>query len=113
MSPPTFAGSCPVRADARLTWRPPLHQAQWAAMRTDLFHPRFCNELAELHARVPEHPLADTFATLDIELGPRWRDALELDPEPVGSGCVAQVYRGRLGGRSDDEGAQEGRLAAR
>ena len=33
---------------------------------------------------------------LDASFGPAWRDQLELQRTPIGSGCIAQVYRGRV-----------------
>ncbi|KAJ1419680.1 hypothetical protein B484DRAFT_364998 [Ochromonadaceae sp. CCMP2298] len=68
---------------------------QWAGMRTDLFRPSICAELAQLQAGAQEHSLGHTRATLLRVLGPHWEEVLSLEGV-VGSGCVAQVYRGRL-----------------
>ncbi|CAK0847869.1 unnamed protein product [Prorocentrum cordatum] len=70
--------------------------AQWAATRPDILPGGVCDHLSELQASVRPHPLKDTVRTLTKELGPEWRESLELDPVPVGSGCMAQVYRGWL-----------------
>ena len=35
-------------------------------------------------------------STLTAAFGPGWERFLELDEDPVGSGCVAQVYRAQL-----------------
>lgn len=42
------------------------------------------------------YPIEMSHRTLDESFGPQWSDSLELDPEPIGSGCIAQVYQGVL-----------------
>ena len=44
--------------------------------------------------------------------GPSWRERLRLDRTPIGSGCIAQVYRGevlrpRAGLDGDGEASEE------
>eukprot|EP00040_Diaphanoeca_grandis_P027208 m.154320 g.154320 ORF g.154320 m.154320 type:complete len:548 (-) comp30883_c0_seq2:56-1699(-) len=68
--------------------------AQWASMRTDRFPEMFCTEFSKLHDGSSQHSWSQTNATLCDALGHAWRDRLSLDTAPVGSGCVAQVYRG-------------------
>jgi len=67
--------------------------AQWASSRPDLFGEGICGRFLHLQDRTPPHSLAQTEATLDAMFGPRWRDTLVIDPEPIGSGCIAQVNR--------------------
>lgn len=74
------------------TW---IKLVQWATTRQDLFSPEFCQYFGKLRDETEGHPWADTERILKEELGSAM-DALELDPVPIGSGCVAQVYRGTL-----------------
>ena len=59
--------------------------------------------------RAPAHAWRDTERALEASLGPDWRDVLDVDAAPVGTGCVAQVHsavRGRVffhRGRGDDD----------
>lgn len=69
---------------------------QWAATRRDLFPKIFCDRMSKLHANVPIHDWDHTEATLTEVFGSHWRETVEIDPVPIGSGCVAQVYHGRL-----------------
>lgn len=70
---------------------------QWASTRRDLFSTEFCNSLSQLHTYVQPHKLQDTLETLEEEFGSEWRDTIEISSsEPIGSGCVAQVYKGTL-----------------
>eukprot|EP00050_Salpingoeca_kvevrii_P019664 m.88946 g.88946 ORF g.88946 m.88946 type:complete len:557 (+) comp8517_c0_seq2:37-1707(+) len=70
--------------------------AQWATTRPDIFPEEFISHFAKLQSQVSKHPWTATEKTLDAELGHRWREFLEVDKEPVGAGCVAQVYRAKL-----------------
>ncbi len=74
------------------TW---VKLVQWATTRQDLFSPEFCQYFGKLRDETEGHPWADTERILREELGSAM-DALELDTTPIGSGCVAQVYRGKL-----------------
>lgn len=69
---------------------------QWAATRRDIFPADFCERCSRLHARTVPHSMKSTEATLAAAFGKDWKQYLTLDPTPVGSGCVAQVYRGKL-----------------
>ena len=70
---------------------------QWASTRRDIFSEEFCNSLSQLHTSCQSHRWQDTARTLREEFGREWEDVLEIcDPQPVGSGCVAQVYKGHL-----------------
>lgn len=89
--------------------------AQWASMRRDLFTEDFCQTLSWLHVCCPCHSWPETVQQLEQSLGPHWKDQLVIDDHtPIGSGCVAQVYEGRLyvgGGEGRVSGGGEGRIS--
>nr|XP_013014257.1 uncharacterized aarF domain-containing protein kinase 2 isoform X3 [Cavia porcellus] len=67
---------------------------QWASTRRDLFSEAFCAHFSRLHVRVAPHPWAHTERSLQQALGDNWGHVLFFETrEPVGSGCVAQVYK--------------------
>eukprot|EP00934_Nitzschia_sp_Nitz4_P004982 Nitzschia sp. Nitz4//scaffold7_size249615//61207//64381//NITZ4_001155-RA/size249615-augustus-gene-0.231-mRNA-1//1//CDS//3329558376//4972//frame0 len=74
------------------TW---IKLVQWATTRQDLFSPEFCQYFGKLRDETEGHSWRDTQAILEQELGSAVK-ALELEQKPIGSGCIAQVYRGRL-----------------
>lgn len=82
--------------------------AQWASSREDRFPRAFCDRFAHLQDRAPAHAWRDTERALEASLGPDWRDVLDVDAAPVGTGCVAQVHSAVLkkdvtnGGRRGD-----------
>ena len=66
-------------------------------MRPDLFDANICKELSKLHSGVTPHSWEQTQATLCQVLGENWEDVLDIrEDSMIGSGCVAQVYRGRI-----------------
>ncbi|XP_034541258.1 uncharacterized aarF domain-containing protein kinase 2 [Notolabrus celidotus] len=68
---------------------------QWASTRRDIFPQEFCDRFSKLHVKVPPHPWSHTKQCLRRAFGEGWRRVLMFESkEPVGSGCVAQVYRG-------------------
>lgn len=75
---------------------------QWASTRRDLFPASFCDRFAQFHEHAPTHAWAQTEEALALAFGADWRDVLELSREPIGSGCIAQVYRGRLLATNED-----------
>uniref|UniRef100_A0A8C8U451 AarF domain containing kinase 2 n=1 Tax=Peromyscus maniculatus bairdii TaxID=230844 RepID=A0A8C8U451_PERMB len=67
---------------------------QWAGTRRDLFSEAFCVQFSKLHVQVTPHPWAHTERALQQAFGEDWGSLLFFDTqEPVGSGCVAQVYK--------------------
>lgn len=67
---------------------------QWASTRRDLFSEAFCAQFSKLHVQVPPHPWARTEYLLQQAFGEDWGSLLFFETqEPVGSGCVAQVYK--------------------
>uniref|UniRef100_A0A4W6CX83 AarF domain containing kinase 2 n=1 Tax=Lates calcarifer TaxID=8187 RepID=A0A4W6CX83_LATCA len=68
---------------------------QWASTRRDIFSQEFCERFSRLHVKVRPHSWAHTKQCLQRAFGEGWRRVLIFESkEPVGSGCVAQVYRG-------------------
>lgn len=81
-----------------LQWHGPaaIKFAQWASTRPDLLCASVCAHFAKLQSNVRPHSLQDTERMLTQALGPQWVEELEIDVTPIGSGCMAQVHRGRL-----------------
>eukprot|EP00397_Hematodinium_sp_SG-2012_P004868 GEMP01004883.1.p1 GENE.GEMP01004883.1~~GEMP01004883.1.p1 ORF type:complete len:541 (+),score=94.69 GEMP01004883.1:54-1676(+) len=75
--------------------------AQWASMRQDFLPPHLCERLSAFHYHCRIHSWEHTLHILRCAFGPTWERHLHLNPNPVGSGAVAQVYRGTL---TDDDG---------
>lgn len=70
---------------------------QWASTRRDLFPENFCTTLSYLHVHCLPHSWEETVSIMDASLGEGWQDKVVIsDQTPIGSGCVAQVYQGRL-----------------
>ncbi|KAM4618992.1 putative aarF domain-containing protein kinase 2 isoform 1-T1 [Polymixia lowei] len=68
---------------------------QWASTRRDIFSQDFCERFSRLHVKVRPHSWAHTKHCLRRAFGEEWRRLFVFEgKEPVGSGCVAQVYRG-------------------
>ncbi|XP_037621989.1 uncharacterized aarF domain-containing protein kinase 2 [Sebastes umbrosus] len=68
---------------------------QWASTRRDIFPQEFCERFSRLHVKVRPHSWTYTKQCLRRAFGEGWRKVLMFESkEPVGSGCVAQVYRG-------------------
>lgn len=79
-----------------------LKLGQWASTRRDLFPDEFCATLSVLHLRCHPHSWAETERLMEASFGPRWQEILCIvDHVPIGSGCVAQVYQGKLYHRGD------------
>ena len=68
---------------------------QWATTRQDLFSPEFCQYFGQLRDNTRGHPWEHTQTLLEEDLGPL-ASHLKLESTPIGSGCIAQVYRGTL-----------------
>ena len=82
---------------------------QWATTRQDLFSPEFCVYFGKLQDETVGHAWKETARILRQDLGivldrnnndsnssSSSNEYLELDHTPIGSGCIAQVYRGKL-----------------
>ena len=76
--------------------------AQWASTRPDLFPRSLTCKLIKLQDSTRTHPWSTAEATLDLAFGKEWREILEIDQsKPIGSGCIAQVYRGKYLDKND------------
>ena len=70
---------------------------QWASTRPDLYPPHVVSRLAALQDDVKvNYPMETVEATLTDALGEGWKEILTLDPNPIGAGCIAQVFKGTL-----------------
>ncbi|XP_067663648.1 uncharacterized aarF domain-containing protein kinase 2-like [Haliotis asinina] len=78
---------------------------QWASTRRDLFSKEFCDRFSKLHHHAKTHSWKHTAYSLERAYGPHWRNMILFDnkAQPIGSGCVAQVYKAFL--RGDKLGA--------
>ena len=76
---------------------------QWAATRPDILPLDLCHELSMLHSTTTCLPFSRMREMIDKELGRPLEDVFEyIEETPVGSGCIAQVYKGRLYGSDVD-----------
>lgn len=69
---------------------------QWASTRRDLFPESCCRQFARLHRRIQPHSWSFTVYRMRKAFGPNWRKVFvkfDNNRNPVGSGCVAQVYK--------------------
>lgn len=70
---------------------------QWAATRKDLVPEDWCRALGRLHDKTEPHGLPHTHKVLNAAFPTsKWFQELLIEPEPIGSGCIAQVYVGCL-----------------
>jgi aarF domain-containing kinase len=84
--------SCMERAGATF-----IKLAQWASTRVDIFPPELCIRMARLQSQVSPHSFAETRRVVEKFFGLPIEDLFEnFDPEPVGVGAIAQVYRAVL-----------------
>ncbi len=73
-----------------------IKMAQWASTRPDLFSPKLATKLQQLQDKTTTQPWASAEETLNKAFGKSWKEKLILDKTPIGSGCIAQVYKGIL-----------------
>ncbi|KAG7394302.1 putative aarF domain-containing protein kinase 2 [Phytophthora boehmeriae] len=69
---------------------------QWASTRRDIFPASFCDRFEAFHEHAPMHSWPQTEDALKMAFGDNWRDFMDVESQPIGSGCIAQVYRGRI-----------------
>lgn len=68
---------------------------QWAATREDLVPKAWCQALGRLHDKTEPHDLNHTHKVLNAAFPKsKWYQRFLIEPEPIGSGCIAQVYAG-------------------
>jgi ABC1 atypical kinase-like domain len=71
--------------------------AQWASTRPDLYPPSLIHRLELLQDDVKVTYSMDTVErTLTEAFGPDWKEVIEVEGQPLGAGCVAQVFKGTL-----------------
>eukprot|EP00968_Pinguiococcus_pyrenoidosus_P002180 scaffold114_cov361-Pinguiococcus_pyrenoidosus.AAC.17 len=72
---------------------------QWCTTRRDLFSVEFCDEIGALQYRCQrgsEQVRLDAEEQMEQTFGRDWKEFVQLG-EAIGAGCIATVYRGRLG----------------
>eukprot|EP01134_Creolimax_fragrantissima_P002336 CFRG2336T1 len=70
---------------------------QWASTRRDLFSDAFCDHMSRLHSDSKTHSLSHTKHMIEKTINLNADELFEsFDPEPIGSGCVAQVHKAVL-----------------
>lgn len=71
---------------------------QWAASRTDILSPAFCDELSKLHSKSKGHSLIFSKEQLCKAFDEENFDVIfeEFNEKPSGVGAIAQVYIGKL-----------------
>lgn len=82
-----------------LQWGGPafMKLGQWAATRPDIFTIEFCKELCVLHSYSNCEPFELIQPKIEKELNCSIYTIFEsINPLPIGSGCVSQVYRATL-----------------
>ncbi|CAI2348221.1 unnamed protein product [Caenorhabditis sp. 36 PRJEB53466] len=74
---------------------------QWASTRRDIFSKKFCDRLSVLHIQTKKKRLfRDKTTVLEDVFGEGFmklhgdRVFIDIEPYSIGSGCIAQVYRG-------------------
>ena len=75
---------------------------QWAGSRPDMFGHDFCAVFSRLQDETTPHPWHHTELVLRNSFGPQWKHRVEIGPL-LGSGCIGQVYKGRVRHHSHDE----------
>ena len=71
--------------------------AQWSSSRPDLFGEQVCSRFSHLQDNTTAHAWRHTEAALTREFGDDWPSRLRIDQDALlGSGCIAQVYKGEL-----------------
>ena len=69
---------------------------QWAGSRPDVFGYEFCAVFSELQDNTTPHAWQYTEKVLREAYGDNWREKIDLDHIPIGSGCIGQVYKGKV-----------------
>ena len=98
----------PLKVISSLKWRLLLYSiqragpafiklGQWASTRPDIFSETTCVALSELQRDCTPHSWESTRQTLEESFGSDWEDMFtQHDHTPIGSGCIAQVYKWSL-----------------
>ena len=78
---------------------------QWAGSRPDIFGQDFCRVFSQLQDDTTPHSWRHTKRVLEQAYGENWQEHIRLE-EILGSGCIAQVYKGYIL-PSNDENSEE------
>lgn len=70
--------------------------AQWASTRSDIFGEKAVSKLSKLRDQTSPHKWKQTESLLKSQFGEDWDEVFEFGTEPIGSGCIAQVYGAKL-----------------
>lgn len=68
---------------------------QWSSSRPDLFGHDFCRIFSKLQDDTTPHSWRHTKRLMQQAYGGDWRERIQLD-EILGSGCIGQVYKGKI-----------------
>ena len=80
-----------------------VKMAQWASTRPDLYPKVLIERLEKLQDNVTSaYSMTTVENTLTAAFGEGWREHIHLEQKPIGSGCIAQVYRGSFQENSED-----------
>lgn len=77
---------------------------QWAGGRPDLFGHEFCGVFSRLQDNARPHGFSHTEKAMTAAYGEDWSSKIELR-EILGSGCIGQVYHGRILTKGSDAGS--------
>ncbi|GKY99144.1 hypothetical protein MPSEU_000869900 [Mayamaea pseudoterrestris] len=69
---------------------------QWATTRQDLFSPEFCSYFGKLRDETNGHSWKETLQILQSQPQLDYLEHVDINPTPIGSGCIAQVYKATL-----------------
>jgi aarF domain-containing kinase len=80
-----------------------IKMMQWAGSRPDMFGQAFCAVFSQLQDDTTPHSWHHTERLLREAYGEDWKKRIRLD-KILGSGCIAQVYRGVI---CDEDGKEQ------
>ena len=73
-----------------------IKMCQWASSRPDIFGTDFCEVTKKLQDSTTPHKWTHTEKVIEKAYGKNWRDKLKIKKDILGSGCIAQVYKGTI-----------------
>jgi predicted unusual protein kinase regulating ubiquinone biosynthesis (AarF/ABC1/UbiB family) len=66
--------------------------AQWASTRPDIFPQKLISKLVRLQDDVQvHHSFATVEKTMQEAFGTDWRNKIDIDPNPLGTGIISAV----------------------
>ena len=93
--------------------------SQWLSQRPDLFPLLLCDQLRDLQVNASTHSIKHSLRALEKAFGRKWSETITLarnehdEPVIIGSGCIAQVFRGRLKKQKKGGGEEEHDVAVK